>query len=206
MRILSLDLSTNTGYAILENGRLVDYGTITRKVPNFKMDITVYTDYPDNYHMSLINTSILLASDIMKMVSNHRPDLIVIEETNISKFSQRFSQKLIEFFHFSVCTMLHKHRVPFRYLTQRDWRKAVNAYSTKEDKLLSSRAQRIKKKTGGKVAVIDGKIVGKKTSKHHSVRVVNERFDLKLKLKDNDMADAINLALAGEILFANVDP
>ena len=37
---------------------------------------------------------------------------------------------------------------------------------------------------------------GRITKKHLSVEMANARFNLKLKLKDNDIADACNLAVA----------
>lgn len=199
MKILSLDLSTSTGYAILENSKLLDYGIITRKIPEFKMNIVKYTDYPESYPNNFIKTAILVASDCMKLLKEHKPDLVVIEETNLSR--QRFSQKALEFIHFSVCTTLMKHKQEFKYLTQTCWRQAVGAYATAEDKKMSAKASRYRKKNNVKIAVIDGKIYGKKTSKHHSVRVANELFGLDLILKDNDIADAINLAVAGERIY-----
>jgi hypothetical protein len=64
-----------------------------------------------------------------------------------------------------------------------EWRKIVGLWMSKEDK-----------KNNRQVSI--GKKRGKITKKHLSVRMVNEKFNKSLKLKDNDEADAILLGLA----------
>jgi hypothetical protein len=45
--------------------------------------------------------------------------------------------------------------------------------------------------------VREGKKRGKVTSKHLSVRWANEKYSLSLKIKDNDIADALAIAACG---------
>ena len=193
MKVLALDISTKTGWALLEGGpglvpTLLDRGTLTlsRKVQG-------YGGHP--YPVSHLLATSDMASDIAGLWVQHRPDTIVIEETNGSK--NRYTQKILEWIHFAVCFHWHRdsRHTPLHYINTSDWRKVVGAVLTKEDKKLNAKVRKLKKagdKAGLKVLGVRGK-VGKK---HVAVRYVNQTFALNLKMKDNDQADAICLGTA----------
>ena len=92
MRVLSLDLATCTGWAILESKesavRLVDYG-------NFKVKRSSRF-YPYSYIIAAKE----VAEDVESIYNQHCPDYIVVEDTN--KGQQRYTQKFLEFIHFAV--------------------------------------------------------------------------------------------------------
>lgn len=139
MKILSLDLSTNTGWAILSHPKLVGFGRIEVKSDSFKVD------YPFNYVLCAKK----IADIISKIIEQYRPDAIVIEETNrTGKMVSRFSQKQLEFIHFAVIDMLESKKITPKYLDSRKWQLNVGATLLATDrehnKRLSDEKKRIK--------------------------------------------------------------
>jgi len=199
MKIVALDLSTNTGVAVLNNGKVVSFETVRRKIEHYVHEIRTYEDYPPEYPFNFLDAANDLAEKLMAIVATHKPDLVVIEEVN--KARARFSQKALEYIHFAVITKLRADGIKPKFLTQRCWRDKVGAYASKEDKYLNAKIGREKRKTGKKQAKIDGKVVGRRTTKHFSVREANRIFGLELILKDNDAADALCLAAAAEMIY-----
>jgi hypothetical protein len=189
MRVLALDVSTNTGYAYYEDGKLILSGTIW---PD--KDLTSFGPYPFNY--------IDLAESLSKNIMNFCVDFfigecdIVVEETTASK--NNYSQKTLEYLHF--CLLRHIRSLgpnyQVSYLRTGTWRSTVGARQTKEERNLNARISRIKKQTGKKLAKIDGKVVGRKDRKDYAIRTVREIFGMSLKKKDNNQADAILLGWA----------
>ena len=171
MIIVGLDLSmTSSGYAVLDSGKLIDFGVIksTKEVAQFTC-----LDY------EYIDRAKLVAQECKKKVDLFSPDLIMIEQTN--KGRNRNSQKKLEFVHFAVLTAIESYKDVISYVDTSFWRATLKIVSTKEDskhnKLVNA------KKAEGKI-----------TPKHRAVRWVNKTYDLSLKLKDNDIADAIAVA------------
>ena len=76
MKIMGLDISTKTGWAIIENGRLQEHGLIP--TPDF-MD-AIMEDY------RLLKRAEHQATELASLVQSHNPDVIVIEQTNAGKF------------------------------------------------------------------------------------------------------------------------
>ena len=70
-----------------------------------------------------------------------------------------------------------------KYVRTQSWRSAVDLKMTNDDKEHNK-------------LVKEGKARGKIGKKHLSVRMVNSLFGLKLKLKDNDIADSILIGLS----------
>lgn len=183
MKVLGLDVSTKTGYAVMEDGALVDYGLL--KAP-------VIGD--DGY--SLIETSQKMASFVSEVVIKHNPDFIVIEQTNPGRFRV---QKLLEFIHMAILLDLKNknQNLKVNYMDTSQWRSAIKLR-------LSSDQRKHNKKVKNKQAK------GKVTAKHLSVQWVNLHFDKKFKVKDNDICDAICLAYAFHLhlskpSFVNLD-
>lgn len=213
MKILSLDISTSTGWALYENGR-VEYGLI-------KIDIAK-EGYPFNY--------IDAAQEMAHLVSNRvivsDPHHIVIEETNMGK--SLFDQKKLEFIHCAVlCQLKFSWKSRLTYVSSRVWRSALGLKLSKEDRANNKyyKDQReaekerltedvkvlgIKKAADRKKLVGDGmrgfKVIldGQRVTKIHEkdlvLAYVNRKYGLELKKKDDDLADAIGMAEAFEVI------
>jgi hypothetical protein len=201
MRILSLDISTHTGWSYLENGKLARYGIIEVPVPGFKAEIKSFRDYPPEYPGNFLGAARALALALDQLITELQPDCIVSEETNKAK--ARFSQKILEFLHYGFLTMLEEHHptVKFRYLTTKCWRDVTQCYikDWPEYAKWNSKIGRLKAKakptkSGAKVAKLDGKIVTKVDQKKLSVILANQHFGLDI---DNDnIADSLNMLRA----------
>jgi hypothetical protein len=190
MKVLALDISTKTGWAVFEDGKPTSWGTL---FPD--KEAKEFGQYPFNY----VSWAEYLADRLFDEIitpNGVTNTVIVIEETNASK--QNYSQKILEYLHFCVVRKLRalvRDHSNVIYLRTGEWRKATEAKMSKEEKALNAKIARIKKKTGKKLAKIDGKVVGKKGRKHVALRVVQETFGIELKRKDEDAADALLLGL-----------
>lgn len=202
MKLLALDISSNTGWSLFEGGQseagnpkpaLLKYGTVTNEQP-----AKAYADYPWSYPMAAED----MARKIMALVNEHEPGHIVIEETNLGK--QRYSQKYLEMIHCCVLQHLENEGSPglnVGYISSGTWRHVLGVGLTKDDKKNNSKLSKVKsdaKKKG--VSIHEAKkkagIKGKVSKKHASVRHVNDVYELKLKIGQNDIADSICLGLA----------
>ncbi len=201
MRILGLDISTKTGFNLLEAAgvgdetpKLLECGTITLQ----KDTILAYGKYPFCYYKAALE----MAESIMVLVRKANPDVIVIEETNLGK--NRYSQKALEFIHCKVIELLQHwlgswNDVQVIYLSSSSWRQALELQMTKEQKKANAKLAKAKREAAARGTKLDKKalgVKGKTTKKHVAVDYVNDRFGLALKLKDNDIADAICLTAA----------
>lgn len=197
MIVFALDISTSTGYSVQEHDgevKLLEQGSIQ----NDKR-IEDYGPYPFSYYYAAKNMALL----IQDQLSKHRPDVIVIEETNGSR--SRYTQKILEFLHYAVLHTLLDTKAKVVYINTSDWRKSVGGMLSKEDKKQNAKVAKAKQK-----AKTDGKldlkkfaelkkqmgVRGKVNKKHVAIRLVNQMFGLSLKAKDDDVADAICLGLA----------
>lgn len=189
MKILSLDISSKTGYCLSlssEKGfELLEYGTLEKE------DEPKELKYPGSYLQWSENCAKAIQSLIMKT----NPDHIAIEETTPSRNS--YSQKLLEWIHRLVLyDSLRNWLENVTYLRTGDWRGLTESHMNNEEKKHNAKVRRLKKKTGKSKVKIDGKVAGLITRKHVSVRRANELFNLELKLKDNDSAEAILICYA----------
>lgn len=203
MRVLALDLSTNTGWALLEGEmgqipRIIETGTVANDQP-----VSAFGEFPWNTYDAALSIASRVSQEIDHLA--HQPDstwkprgladVIVIEQTNKpGRFGNRYSQKLLEFIHCLLLGML-KDRVRYPninvvYVNTSDWRKIVGANLTKADKALNVKVRKLKK-AGDKEALKKLGVRGKIGKKHVAVRYVNQTFGLNLKMKDHDVADAI---------------
>lgn len=191
-RILSLDISTKTGYAVLlsssDSYELESYGQI------LKISMPTDEEYPGSY----VTWAELVFYKILDLIIEHRPDCLVIEETTKSQNSM--SQKILEFIHFLVAKHIKESKIKAVYMMTGVWRGLANSKMTKEERVKNKEISAYKKKHGTKLAKnAEGKVIGKIGKKHVSVRRVNELFGLNLKVKDNDISDAILLSIAYHI-------
>jgi Holliday junction resolvasome RuvABC endonuclease subunit len=235
LRLLCLDLSTNSGWALLVDEKLSIYGNIRHKVEGDHESL--------NYPMNYIDMACAVAWDVYQLAIKHNPDFIIIEETNKGK--NRYSQKQLEFIHFAVNARLNHENFKevVKYIDTSEWRKLLGLSLDKEQRQSNNEVKRqrgevkrelenqydrdhtqvysiacahikklerrraikaymlerekwVKEKLRPFRSKIDGKVAGKIGVKNLSVDFVNEMFSLKLKKKDNDIADAICLGVA----------
>lgn len=182
MRVLALDASTKSGWALFVDGQLSNSGVLD-PVPvedfNVNKDPQLSTKYPYN----IVEGARKITAQVLDLVRRCGTlDVVVIENTNKGK--NRHTQRILEFMHFCILVMLQELPQKMAYMDTSEWRKIVGLWMTKDD-LKNNRD------------VKAGKKRGKVTKKHLAVRMVNEKYpDLKLIQKDNDQADAILLGLA----------
>jgi len=182
MRVLALDASTKTGWALFVDGKLAESGALE---PVSVEDFNVNKDpqLSPKYPYNIVRAAREVVGKIESLVNAKSPDMLVVENTNKGK--NRHTQRLLEFIHRDLLELVW-HRVPqlsFTYMDTSEWRKIVGLWMSKEDK-----------KNNRDVSA--GKKRGRINKKHLAVRMVNERYGKKLKLKDNDQADAILLGQA----------
>lgn len=189
-RILSLDVSTKTGWAFAissDSGiKLEDYGTIPQiHQPD--------GDYPSNYVMWAYKCF----AEIIRLIEKYSPEVLVIEDT--SKGSKNaMSQKILEWTHFLLAQYIRSSKVKSVYLMTEQWRREIGCQMSKEEKLRNKEVRTYKKKHKTVIAYdINGKRTGLIGRKHVNIRRVSEIFagQLKkpLKRKDEDLADGLGL-------------
>jgi Holliday junction resolvasome RuvABC endonuclease subunit len=180
MTVIGLDLSTKAGFCVLIDGKLIKYGVIKA----IKCNQYFIEDF------NMVKKAKIISSEIYKIMVNYRPDFIFIEQTNSGRF--RSSQKQLEFIHYAVIdSLINEWGIPHDcknivYLDSSRWRSDLKIRLSKDQK---KHNKLVKNKFAR----------GKITSKHLSVKWVNENFNLKLKLKDNDIADSICVGYSGYI-------
>lgn len=181
MKILGLDISSNTGFSLLHEGVLIDYGLIS--TPSFINPLQDLKYYAMAEHQ---------AENIGALILSHNPDYIIVEQTNLGR--SRDSQKLLEFIHCLFLQMSQWISVSEKiiYVDTSQWRSTLGIKLSKEQRLHN---KGVKNKTAR----------GKITPKHLAVEYVNNRFGKTFKLVDNDICDAICLSLMGEHLNLKKD-
>jgi hypothetical protein len=179
MRILSLDISSKTGFALHDNENLLEHGLIRVEIKDFNVndDPNKQPAYPKN----LKDAAREMADLLLVLIQRTNPQEIVIENT--VKGKNRHTQRLLEWLHFAVIENIYSINRDFHYLDPSEWRSILEIRLSKEDKKNNRMVSKGKKR-------------GRVTKKHLAVRTANELYGLKLKVKDNDMADAILLGRA----------
>jgi hypothetical protein len=221
MRILALDLSTSTGFAELETigtaePVLLSCGTLKLE----KSSILEYGPYPWSYLRAADEISLKVAELVSRLLLFRHLDAIIIEEINLGK--NRYSQRALEWIH---CRVLQRiSALPVYYVSSSEWRHNLGLSMSKEDKrsnrklseakvkaeiqarqlaqkqaVFGKEREALEKQLKAKALADSKKLLGVKgrvNKKHLALRYVNERYHLKLKVKDDDMADAICIGLA----------
>lgn len=170
--LLSLDLSTSTGWAVFEGTNLVDHGVIIHKTPE--------RQHHPNYPFNMIGVAKAIATDIVSKCKGAH--MAIIEETNQGGVD-RYAQKQIEFIHFAVASELKNANIAVHYISTAQWQSRLGIKFTKEHKAHNK-------------LVKEKKAKGKITKKHLTVEFINNKYGLDLKMKDNDIADAIGVGAA----------
>lgn len=200
MRVLGLDISSKTGWALLEG----EVGAVRpRIVETGRLDLGKKIDDHGLYPWSFLAASEAMAARILAEIQRSRPDTVVIEETNLGR--DRYAQKFLEFVHRSVLGKLavmpdssERKSLQVIYYSTSDWRSALNLRMSTEDRQNNKKLKMAKAAAGpeGKVDKKTLGVKGKVTAKHLAINYVNSQFGLDFKVKDNDRADAVCLAAA----------
>jgi hypothetical protein len=205
-KLLALDLSTKTGWAYFETcGKSEEFGTA---LENFKLVdngliklgqniLTFEGEYPRNV-MRAVWTQV---DKVLDVVFKYEPSVIVIEDTVPGR--QALSQRFLEWLHYNLLSSIESEvradQMPkIVYLKTGVWRQNVGLKQSKADAKNNKIANKIKSlpKDMAKKMRKETGVRGKISKKHQAVRMVNERFSLNFKVKDNDRADAILLGCA----------
>jgi len=191
-RVLSLDISTKTGWALLISGpkdyRLEAYGKVEQvKCPE---------DVP--YPISFVNWAYTCYQYIVDLIDQYYPDVLVIEETASGSKSSH-SQKILEFIHFLVAKLIKETGIKAIYFMTGEWRNETGCKMNKAEKMHNKEVRKYKKIHNVNMAYDkNGKRIGIIGRKHVNIRRANEVFGsfLKtpLKKKDEDTADSLMLA------------
>lgn len=191
-----------TGWALFVGGQLDSFGQIDG-----------HSEISSSPPYDLVDKTAHAARRTYERVVSSRPDVVVLEETNIGGRSGQRSQKFLEWEHLALLQLLEQvpGRASVSYLQSRQWRAAIGLGLSKADraqnKILSQVKRKIKDKLGRNptpaelsAAKAEAGISGKRTIKHASVDWVNARHKLNLKKTQADAADAICLGDAFLIL------
>lgn len=198
LRILSLDMSSKTGWASIISGPDGVALEAAGQIPAISEPDDV--PYPANY----VNWAYMLFEKIAELVDRFAPDILVIEET-VAGSKSVYSQKILEYLHFLVARMIRDSGIKVRYFLTGEWRTKVGCLMTKEEKV-RNKAVRLHNATGAKTRARDskGNVIGKISKKHVNIRRANEIFGdflpKALVKKDEDMADALLLAYAYHVV------
>jgi len=197
MRILSLDMSSKTGWALItsssEEYALVESGIIQKS-----------SEPPGQYPANYVAWAYQVFGQILDLIERLKPDALVIEET-VAGSKQVYSQKILEWIHFLVAQYIKQTGIKATYLLTGSWRSEVGCIMTKDErnrnKLVREQKKAIEKETGTRPMAaydINGKRIGIVGKKHVNIRRANEVFGKFLKKplqkKDEDEADAMLLA------------
>jgi len=184
MLILGLDLSSHSGWALLQDNNLIACGVINVHSKN------------QNFPVGIYEWAINCSNEIFDLSKKYKfVDKIVIEQTNLGK--NREKQSFLEWFHFHFLHIIDvKNNKKINYVDTSKWRKNLQLKLTKEQKQQNKFVKK-QHQIGNRNVLQNGKRIGKITAKHLAVQYVNDHFDLKLKHKYNDIADAICIGLSG---------
>ena len=179
-------MSTKTGWAIFDTGQYKTSGALEKV---FIEDFNVNKEPQKSlkYPWNIIDAADKVAKDILFLYGEHHPDIIVVENT--VKGRNRNIQRGLEFIHSAVLKILRPFNKPIKYMDPSEWRQAVDLRLNKEQKVNNKE-------------VSAGKKRGRIGKKHLSVNMVNEKYGLGLKLKDNDRADSILLNLGYHLKYS----
>lgn len=201
--LLSLDLSTHTGWAFYKGGVLADVGYFDVKIENYVANIRKWTDIPSVYPYNLMTAAKFMSSKCITLWHQLGEPNIVTEHTEGSK--HRISQRTLEFIHFALFSEFEEQMVigqhSIKYLLNSDWRKHCKCYIKewpeyqKWNKEVSKAKKKAKPtKSGARVAKIDGKIVSPIDQKKLSIIIAKKNHpDFADRIDNDNTADAVNL-------------
>jgi Holliday junction resolvasome RuvABC endonuclease subunit len=190
-RVLSLDISTKTGWALLVSS---DDSYVLESWGHIKKTAEPDGKYPGNY----VDWAYQCFGELVNLIDAHAPTVLVIEET-ASGSKNIYSQKILEYIHFLLARLIRDTGIAAHYYMTEAWRRVSGCQMSKEESKHNKKVKQYKDKNDTSIAYDEnGKRVGKLTRKHINVRRANELFASYLKeplrMKDEDTADALLLA------------
>jgi Holliday junction resolvasome RuvABC endonuclease subunit len=195
MKVLALDLSSSTGWALVDTDEttVLDGVTLPKLLDCGVLQTDLRVKDYGNYPFSLLNAAKAFSDMCLKKVEETDPDVIIIEELVLGR--NRMSQKFLGYLHCLVLQGLpNKYLDKVFYVNPSEWRKALKIGLTKEDKKLNTKLSQAKSLAKKRKVKLDRKalgIRGRFGKKHASIRWVNAAYNKELKVKDDDIADAI---------------
>jgi Holliday junction resolvasome RuvABC endonuclease subunit len=193
-RVLSLDLSTKTGFCLLvcsgDKFNLEAYGQL-EKIPCPEEET-----YPGSY----VTWAYKCYEKVEELIEKFAPDVLVIEE--VTKSQNAFSQKILDYIHFLVAKFIQETGIKNVFFQTGEWRKEVGSYMNAAEKNLNKYIKEYKEKHGTKLArdPKTGKVIGRIDKKKVTIRLINDIFkeDLNapLECSEDDTADAMALVWA----------
>lgn len=180
--VLSLDMSSHTGWCVLKDKKLIKFGLLEIPNPNPK------GKFPINIY-EWAEKNIL---GVIELIKNNPTDIIVIERTNLGR--QRDSQSFLEYSHCLLWQQLRGLDLTSKieYIDSTQWRKLIGLKMTDKDK----ENNKLITKSKQKVVKVNNIRIGRINKKHLVVRWANETFKQEFKLKHNDIADSIGVGTA----------
>jgi ribosomal protein L20A (L18A) len=192
-RILALDMSTKTGYALLiSDGDGIDLGAYGQIPQIHQPDGT----YPEVF----VDWAYLCFSKIVELIDTLAPTVLVIEETSAGSKAV-YTQKILEYCHFLLAKFIKETKIKSIYIMSEQWRREVGCKMSKEESKHNKEVRDYKKKNNTKIAYSEsGKRIGRLTRKHVNIRRANEVFGSffqePLRKRDEDLCDALLLGFA----------
>jgi len=201
MNLVSLDISTKSGWAFYLNGKLIRFGTLWANsvVGDHGLYPFNYVNWAEHTANRIFNEIVQPAlDDKSKSEFGNTPLYIICEETTTSQ--NNYSQKKLEFLHFALIKKLGGLQV--FYVRDGYWKGVVGARLNAAEREINRLVKEYKEDTGEKLAKLDlgdgrgYRVVGRITPQHCYIRALKEHFNLDLAVKDEDAAAAILLGLA----------
>jgi hypothetical protein len=197
-KILSLDMSTKTGWAFFE---MVIPPTISSKAPDLLLKEygkieQIHT--PDGeYPGSFVTWAEDCFQKLKELIVRFSPDTLVVEETSAGS-KAIYTQKILEWIHYRLAAFVVDTGLKIRYILTEEWRRETGCLMSKAESKHNQQVRKYKKKNGTSIAYNEeGKRVGRITRKHVNIRRANEVFGHVLKeplrKKDEDTADSLLL-------------
>lgn len=204
VRVLALDPSSKLGWSVMQSDQpfsldseveLIDYGLI--QLPKLEE----FGDYPLSYVYAANEMfERIFDGAFLKNDDDLTIDAVLFEEIQLSRGS-RYAQKWLGILHGLMMNHFHESfpNLGIHCIDPVQWRKTLGIKLTKEDRDNNKRlkeAASIARAQGKKLDKSKLGVTGKISNKHLSVRWVNDNFNLDLRMKDNDTADAICIGAA----------
>lgn len=209
MRILAFDLSSHTGWAVMDQDSLIKSGNFDVKISDWKSDVHRSDQFSPKFPGNFATAVQEIVTKCSALVEEWKPDLVVTEF--IEGSSRRFSQMFLDWLHYEFYRELSSKGQPYRYILNSDWRNFCKCWISQHPEHIKFNAKigRLKRqakptKSGAKVAKIDGKVVSRIDAKKLSIMIAQDHFGI--KLDSDDEADAINQCRAAQHMWGVVRP
>jgi hypothetical protein len=183
MKIAAIDMSaTISGIAIFDTEQLGASRLIEATEFGRKKALILGKDYMAEKHpYDFLEYVDAYVEELFCYLKDYEFDMVLLEQTNNGR--NRWTQKLLEWVHYIMCSKLTQSKIPVKYLDTSEWRNLLGAKLSKSDKKINRFKTRHKER-------------GKITSKHVAIQYAQDKYGLELKLRDNNIADAICLGSA----------